>query len=113
MKKVTGRKILELFLFLLFAAYLGEISLFTHTHVVNGVTIVHSHPFKDAEHHSTTELITISVLTAFEATGSTVSYIIEAPDIHGHMPAACTGDQDVPARDISRGTALRAPPAMG
>ena len=33
------------------------VSLFVHSHVVNGVTIVHSHPFnKDVEHtHSTAE----------------------------------------------------------
>ena len=40
------RNILKWFLPLLFIAYLGGITLFTHSHVVNGVIIVHSHPFK-------------------------------------------------------------------
>lgn len=36
------------FLPILFIAYCGSISMFTHVHVVNGVTIVHAHPFKNA-----------------------------------------------------------------
>ncbi|MCD8261023.1 MAG: hypothetical protein LUD15_05635 [Bacteroides sp.] len=38
----------------LFVSYVAFVSLFTHSHVVNGVAIVHSHPFdKDGEHHHT------------------------------------------------------------
>ena len=32
------------FLPVLFISYMAGITLFTHSHVVNGVTIVHSHP---------------------------------------------------------------------
>ncbi|HBC38347.1 MAG TPA: hypothetical protein DC016_05615, partial [Porphyromonadaceae bacterium] len=41
----------------LFASYVITISLFTHTHVVNRVTYVHSHPFKKGEkaQHTHTE----------------------------------------------------------
>lgn len=40
---------------MLFIAYMGGISFFTHSHIVNGVTIVHSHPFKtDSGHEHTT-----------------------------------------------------------
>ena len=44
---------------------MGCISLFTHTHVVNGVTIVHSHPYKSgAEHeHTTAEFQLIHILS--------------------------------------------------
>ena len=34
------------FLPVLFISYMAGITLFTHSHVVNWVTIVHSHPFK-------------------------------------------------------------------
>lgn len=34
---------------MLFTSYTSAISLFTHTHVINGVTYVHSHPFKKGE----------------------------------------------------------------
>lgn len=43
----------------IFILYLGEIVSFTHVHIVNGVTIVHSHPSqdKDGQHkHSLQEL---------------------------------------------------------
>ena len=38
----------------LFISYMVGITLFTHSHVVNGVTIVHSHPFKKGSEHSHT-----------------------------------------------------------
>ena len=47
------------FLPLLFIAYLGGITLFTHSHVVNGVIISHSHPFKGEHEHSEDEAETI------------------------------------------------------
>lgn len=42
------------FLPVLFISYMVGITLFTHSHVVNGVTIVHSHPFKIGSDHSHT-----------------------------------------------------------
>ena len=42
------------FLPVLFISYMAGITLFTHSHVVNGVTIVHSHPFKKGSEHSHT-----------------------------------------------------------
>ncbi len=47
--------IIKWFLPFLFIFYMAGITLFTHSHVVNGVTIVHSHPFKkDTPHGHTT-----------------------------------------------------------
>lgn len=40
-KKITGY-----FLLILFLGYFGSVTFFPHTHIVDGVTIVHSHPFK-------------------------------------------------------------------
>ena len=39
-------KSLGFLLLILFLGYFGSITLFPHSHVVNGVTIVHSHPYK-------------------------------------------------------------------
>lgn len=57
-------KIARYFLPVLFISYIGCISLFTHSHVVNGVTIVHSHPYKPGtEHeHTTAEFQLIHML---------------------------------------------------
>ena len=40
------RKYLRIALPLLFISYLGCLIAFTHVHIVNGVTIVHSHPYE-------------------------------------------------------------------
>lgn len=42
------KKISVGFLLLLFLGYIGSITLFYHTHYVNGYRITHSHPYKDA-----------------------------------------------------------------
>ena len=39
--KLTG-----VFLVILFCGYLGSITLFPHNHIVDGITVVHSHPYK-------------------------------------------------------------------
>ena len=57
--------IMKCFLPLLFIAYLGGITLFTHSHVVNGVIIVHSHPFKGQHEHTEVQLETIFYLASF------------------------------------------------
>ena len=59
------RSIMRIFLPLLFITYLGGITLFTHSHVVNGVIIVHSHPFKGEHEHTEVQLETIFYLSSF------------------------------------------------
>jgi len=61
------RNILKWFLPLLFIAYLGGITLFTHSHVVNGVIIVHFHPFKGEHSHTEAQVETIFFLSSFVA----------------------------------------------
>ena len=59
------KNIMKYILPLLFIAYLGGITLFTHSHVVNGVIIVHSHPFKGQHGHTEVQLETIFYLASF------------------------------------------------
>jgi hypothetical protein len=40
------KKLLGYFLLIFFCGYLSSITFFPHTHIVDGVTIVHSHPNK-------------------------------------------------------------------
>lgn len=62
MKKRDNHILLRVFLFMLFLSYQAGISLFSHSHNVGGVTIVHSHPYASSTHsHSTGQLYTISV----------------------------------------------------
>jgi hypothetical protein len=43
--KFWRKKIMRYFLLILFLGYYVSISSFTHTHIVNGVAIVHSHSY--------------------------------------------------------------------
>lgn len=66
------KKYLKWLLPMLFIGYCFVISLFEHAHVVDGVIVVHSHPFKTlpegaAHQHSTTELQLFYFLTHFSA----------------------------------------------
>ena len=73
------------FLLLLFLGYYGSITLFTHTHIVNGVTIVHSHPYKSGtgknpvtHQHTANGFIHIQLLSTFITTVSFLAFSIEA-----------------------------------
>lgn len=68
-------KIFRYFLLILFLGYYGSITLFNHAHIVNGVTIVHSHPYKhgasdkSANHnHTSKQLVLINSLSDFSLT---------------------------------------------
>lgn len=72
------------FLLILFLGYYVSISSFTHTHIVNGVTIVHSHPYnpfskdKPVNHqHSANEFVLIHFLSHFLTTVSFLAFSIE------------------------------------
>ena len=61
------RRIMRFFLPMLFLMYWGGITLFAHSHVVNGVIMVHSHPFKAAHQHTQAEAETIFFLAHYSA----------------------------------------------
>lgn len=57
--------------------YMASISFFTHSHVVNGVTIIHSHPYPlnekgDDHQHTGTQLQLIGLLSTFYVVGSII-----------------------------------------
>ena len=57
------------FLLLLFSLYWCGITLFTHSHVVNGVVVVHSHPFHTGHAHTGAQYETIFFLSAIVSSG--------------------------------------------
>ncbi|WP_158712857.1 hypothetical protein [Parabacteroides pacaensis] len=66
------RKYLKWVLPVIFIGYFGIVSLFEHTHIVNGVVVVHSHPFKSlpegaAHHHTANQLQLFYFLSHFSA----------------------------------------------
>lgn len=71
-------EISRFFLLILFTGYIGVISFYTHVHVVDGVTIVHSHPFKKAvpgqplHSHSPAGFQLIHSVSSFSSTSDVV-----------------------------------------
>lgn len=87
----------------LFIAYYGSISLFTHVHIENGTTIVHAHPFKKANgganhhHASLAEIQLFHILSSVYAMDGAVHSLqmhyystflfdySESPFLSGHI----------------------------
>lgn len=106
------RNILKWFLPLLFIAYLGGITLFTHSHVVNGVIIVHSHPFKGEHQHTETQVETIFFLSSF-VTSSLPTVLFVAPAFLILLCVlAVPGVERIKYVKGRCGISLRAPPAI-
>ncbi|MCS3331129.1 hypothetical protein [Bacteroides thetaiotaomicron] len=76
--KRLSLNIMRCFLPVLFVSYLVSITFFAHIHVVNGVTIVHSHPFKKgaAHKHSTVELLLVHFLSHLTTDGAAVVFAL-------------------------------------
>lgn len=74
------KHILKWFLPVLFTSYMAGITLFMHSHVVDRVTIVHSHPFKkDGGHtHTTVEFQLIHLLNQLLTTDSGLPPLLTA-----------------------------------
>lgn len=60
----------KLLLPLLFVTYLGSVSLFPHSHIVDGCKIVHSHPFSGGHSHEGKSAETILFLSFFHIDGN-------------------------------------------
>jgi hypothetical protein len=66
-----GRQIISRILIVIFAFYYVNVCFFYHSHIINGVTIVHSHVHSKAHTqtgtHSSSQLTLISALSAFQS----------------------------------------------
>lgn len=60
----------------LFVLYWCGITLFMHSHVVNGVVVVHSHPFKAEHSHTKSQLETIFYLSILQTSGSVDAEVV-------------------------------------
>ncbi len=78
---------IRLFLLLLFINYYGSITLFPHYHLVDGVTIVHSHPHKNNSespqsdhHHNNNGLVFIQLISSLQTCIPDISCSFINPD---------------------------------
>jgi hypothetical protein len=73
-----SKQFISRLLIVIFAFYYVNICFFYHSHIINGVTIVHSH-VHNKDHtqtgsHSSSELTLISALSAFHSPQATVCF---------------------------------------
>ena len=62
------RTYVALWLMVIFCSYYAGISMFAHTHIANGASIVHSHLGGDADHdHSDSQYAVIDILSQFQS----------------------------------------------
>lgn len=90
--------------------YISGISLFPHTHIVDGTSIVHSHPAPDAEHPDDGSYVTIQMLSNFQACG--VGEGVHLPVVQEFTLPEPVGLKDIsfPAQKFYKFFGLRAPP---
>ena len=75
-----ARKHIALFILMLFSCYYSGISMFSHVHIVNGASIVHSHLGGGSEHnHSEGQYVVIDLLSNFQSEAAVDCILIEAP----------------------------------
>jgi hypothetical protein len=71
MKSERGKIVLKLSLLIIFISYITPTVFFTHTHVINNVTIAHSHPYKTDQNgtplhqHTEAQIQLIHTLSTF------------------------------------------------
>jgi hypothetical protein len=73
-KAGTKKSIISLCLLALFISYLVSITFFVHTHIINGQTITHSHPYQGTpdnpgHEHSAAQIQTIAQLSQLLTSG--------------------------------------------
>lgn len=79
-----------MFLLLLFMGYYGSITLFPHSHIVNGDLVTHSHPYSSSNHsHSASQLQQLSSLTNFQTIQGTPCAIPDPILIPSEQESVC------------------------
>ena len=103
-------RILALGLVVLFATYYASIARYAHVHIVDGVIVVHSHPFHIPHSHPAGQTFHLSFITSIESFEAGTPVLIQ-PDLH--LLGLCLDNhtsRTVPA--IPTGSiCLRAPPS--
>lgn len=111
-------KFLKFLLPILFILYMGNIISFTHVHIINGVTIVHSHPYKSdsgssGHQHTGSELQLLHQLSTIQQTGScSFDYVLRSYDSYVVKITAEPVSRNHTSK-LDESIQLRAPPFIG
>ena len=110
--KVNGCRKSAVFLLFLFTIYWCGITFFTHSHIENGSTIVHSHPFKAKHHHTEQQYETIFFVTCWCAPEISLPPIIGTTYFTLLAIFSCPLLALIAVSDYTRNIFLRGPPAL-
>ena len=69
---------LSVLLLTIFTVYYATIAFYTHAHILNGVTVMHAHPFHGEHSHSQGQLLLLNLFSHFcsEEAGDIVDFPI-------------------------------------
>lgn len=112
-KKVKAEvlKIKVYMLFFIFAMYWAGCTLCFHKHTVDGVTIVHSHPFSDSTHkHKSGDLKWIDMLSHICVEEMNVCDVVIGNPSAFSLPLIVLQTADVLLPEAEGSVSLRAPP---
>lgn len=99
-------------MFLLFVTYQVGITSFVHVHIVNGVTLVHSHLLGDNEHdHTEKQVASIDYCCHYFCADVPEAVVIAAPNVEHLQVDYAEALVGVVASDVPT-FCLRGPPAM-
>ncbi len=110
------RKYLRIALPALFIAYLGCLIAFTHVHIVNGVTIVHSHPYHKTDdgrpdhEHGYAEFQLLHQLSTIQISGAAFVSLLLAAFLTVLFRLSCNPVYPDYLVSIQGEPSLRAPP---
>lgn len=110
MRKLERHIFLPVAFLAVFLSYYAGISLFAHTHIVNGAVIVHSHPFAKSSHdHSEAQVLAFNQTGHFQSIKADVSgFVFDGCRLLRELQFSHDTSCHVPVR-VS-GIGLRAPP---
>lgn len=108
------RKYLRIWAFCLaalFASYYATTALFAHVHVVNGVMLVHSHPFTKSHSHNDGQALALHFLSSFHSLEAGYTDI-EIPNLYVLCSLVEMLDVSLVVSSCTTGIFLRAPPVL-
>lgn len=110
-----SKKIAGFILLLIFTTYYVNITFFQHSHIINGVTIVHSH-IHSQDHaktgtHSDSEVTLISALSSFQSLQASL-WIIGLGTFFSLLAIILPTLENRVVRDIHTCISLRGPPSL-
>lgn len=112
------KQIIKIILPIIFIGYACSITFFTHTHIINGVTIVHSHPYaKDqngnpSHEHTGAEIQLIHTLSTFFVAGAIALFFILKLFLSKKTPYPFQKYLSIPQTNAVNLFRLRAPPVL-